>query len=251
MTKKQVANRSFTPYERTHLARYGVSEERAAENPEMPVEYLTGKAEFCGLVLDINQDVLIPRPETEELVSIALAWIAQRSSTRESTIVVEVGTGCGAVAIALDKQCPQTIHVVATDIDPNAISVAETNCAAHDCRRIHLTVDNLLDHWPVDRAIDLLIANLPYIPTARIEYLDSSVKDYEPRIALDGGPEGLTLIQQLLAQAQQLLAPTGTILLEVDYTHADTLRQLYADQWRIHCWQSPISRCTFAQLWKK
>ncbi len=191
-----------------------------------PIPYLVGEREFCTLAFAVTPDVLIPRPETELLVERAIARLqtsrvlrstpeAQRSGvkTREvSATAADVGTGCGCTAIALARHCPG-LRVFATDISPSALAVARQNAAAHGVSdRTTFLEGDLLD--PLPGPVDLICANLPYIPTATLDGLP--VSRTEPRLALDGGPDGLALIRRLLAQALPKLAPGGAILFEIE-----------------------------------
>jgi release factor glutamine methyltransferase len=208
---------------------------RAADHE--PLAYLTGEREFFGLALRITPDVLVPRPETELLVARALALLAGDGGwgktedggrkTAEppvfpgpSSSVVDIGTGSGAIAIALATHWPAARYT-AVDVSADALSLAHENARRHgvDGRITFLTHDLL-----PDGAFDLICANLPYIPTRALNAL--SVARHEPRLALDGGDDGLTLIRRLLQQA-----PAGaTLLLEIQYDQAARVCALAPDR---------------------
>ncbi len=240
--------RIWNAYEKTQLNRYKINIDSLPIDTTSPVEYLTGWVDFCAYSFRVSPDTLIPRPESEELVQRALEWISQQDVDKICQ-VVDVGTGCGAIALSLAQLVKRPIAITASEISESALAIAKQNAELFKQASITWVVADLLSFLDPNEKIDLIIANLPYIPHERIDYLDSSVKDFEPHIALDGGDSGLTIITGLLDQAKNHLSKEGTILLEIDYTHADELRQQFCADWRIVTWQSQISLCTFAQLW--
>lgn len=176
-----------------------------------PVPYIVGHREFYGLDFVVDRRVLIPRPETELLVERALASAASLG-TRE-LILADIGTGSGIVAISLAVHLPDAT-VYATDVSAEALEVAAVNATRHGVsERVHLLAGNLLD--PLPEPVHIIVTNLPYISTARVDSLASDVVDYEPRVALDGGTDGLQHVCNLLAQAGRWLLPGGVIWLEV------------------------------------
>ncbi len=173
-----------------------------------PLPYVLGHWEFYGLDLEVSPEALIPRPETELLVDYALRWLAAHPSRRW---VADVGTGTGCVAIALAYHASQ-IQVIAGDCSWPALSLARRNIRRYGLeRRISLVQADLLT--PFDRSFDVICANLPYIPSALLDELP--VARWEPRLALDGGPDGLEPLRSLLAQAPRLLQPGGLLLVEI------------------------------------
>ena len=187
--------------------------------------YVIGHWEFFGLDLEITPDVLIPRPETELLVEKAIAWL-QESPVRR--MVADVGTGSGAIAVSLAVHVPD-VQVLATDISFHALEVARTNAIKF---KVHNHIDfvqcDLLPaHVPSlskERRFDLICANLPYIPTATLHQLP--IFGREPTLALDGGKDGLDLVQRLLSMAPAWLTPHGMMLLEVEATQGKQALQL-------------------------
>lgn len=195
-----------------------------------PVAYLTGRKEFMGLTFAVNRAVLIPRPETELLVERALTLL----SGREAPVVVDVGTGCGAVAVSLAHYHPGA-EVYATDISDAALSVARENAARHGlAHRVCFYCGDLLA--PVAflaGRVDLVVANLPYVPSGELARLPPDVRDYEPRAALDGGPNGLAPHRRLVPQAARTLRAGGILLAEVGPGQGRVLADLLvAAGWR-------------------
>ncbi len=229
----------LSPYEQTHLRRYKsqlLAAVVAGEYGEMPVEYVTGKVEFSDMVLHVDPRVLIPRVETEDLVDLVWLSIQRKYSSTKKIRVVEVGTGSGAIGLALWKRAVihnyhnMEFHLL--DISLEALTVAKLNLK--NCKQelaelssrtkkqlpeIACTASDLLQQWPLGQEITILVANLPYIPSQRIKKLDASVADYEPHLALDGGDDGLLYIHQLLNQAKSVLAKNGICWLEIDDSH--------------------------------
>jgi release factor glutamine methyltransferase len=180
-----------------------------------PFAYVVGERELYGRTFLVDRRVLVPRPETETLVEEALAVLKFRACMPDRpALVVDVGTGSGAIACVLAQELPRAT-VVACDISADALAVAALNRDRLSLRdRLHLVRGNLLD-W-LRQPADLVVANLPYIPSARVPTLMPEVADWEPRQALDGGPDGLDLVRALLTDARRVVRPGGTILLELD-----------------------------------
>jgi release factor glutamine methyltransferase len=179
-----------------------------------PIPYILGRRGFYDLELTVTPDVLIPRPETELLLEQALDWAKQR---REIT-AVDVGTGSGALAVTFAKHVPQA-QVYATDISPAALKVAQSNAAAHSVSITFYEGDLLTPLIQRSIHADLVMANLPYIPAAEVTEL--AVSRYEPRLALDGGADGLDLIRRLMSQIPQVCKPNALILLEIAVGQGD------------------------------
>ncbi len=174
-----------------------------------PLAYILGQAEFFGLKFTVTPEVLIPRPETELLVEHALHWLRANPDCRRAA---DVGTGSGIIAVTLASQVPD-LRLVATDASDAALQVAHDNTARHSVHdQIRLVQTYLLESVP--GPFDLVCANLPYIPTAKVTHLD--VARYEPLSALDGGPDGLALIGELLASLPDKLVPGGLALFEIE-----------------------------------
>lgn len=189
-----------------------------------PYQYIKGWTEFYKLKFKVTPNVLIPRPESELLVDEVLKCIEYYVSSIEGKkiLVLDLGTGTGNIAISVAKNT-KNIKIIATDISFTALNIAKINAKLHGVeKRIKFVQSDLLENPSIHHTlynILIIIANLPYIPTDRIPYLDSSVKDYEPHIALDGGKDGFELYRKLF---QQLKKRKFKIFVgEIDYTHGD------------------------------
>jgi len=193
-----------------------------------PVAYLTCYKEFMGLDFKVSPAVLIPRPETELLVETALALLTPES------LVVDVGAGSGAIAVSLASFLPGSI-VYATDCSGEALEVARDNAARHGVgMRVSFYQGDLLA--PLDGAVsagvvDLIAANLPYIPSGDLAGLPRGVRLFEPRLALDGGSDGLELYKRLIPAASILLKNDGFLLLEIGCDQARDILELLKTSW--------------------
>ena len=176
-----------------------------------PLPYLLGKQAFFGLEFEVSPAVLIPRPETELLVEVALEWLKANPTARKG---IDVGTGSGCIAVSLVSNCPD-LTIVATDISPDALDVAARNALNHNTAdRISFVAAEILP--ATIEKVDLICANLPYIPSAKLPGVNSL--PWEPSLALDGGKQGLDLIEKLLVRSPVILNSPGLILLETEET---------------------------------
>ena len=187
-----------------------------------PLAYILGYREFYGINLLVNSSVLIPRPETETLVEHALFMALMGMETAE-LVIADVGTGCGAIAINLALHLPSA-RIYALDVADGVLDVASYNIRAHNVSdRVTLAKGDLLE--PLTEPVDLIVANLPYIPSGRIATLQPEVQR-EPRKALDGGADGLDHMRGLLSQAAGKVKDGGTILLELDPDQVPAVEEL-------------------------
>ncbi|MCX7712658.1 MAG: peptide chain release factor N(5)-glutamine methyltransferase [Chthoniobacterales bacterium] len=172
-----------------------------------PLQYILGSWDFCGFPLKLDKRVLIPRPETELLVEFILKKLPASQSVRAA----DIGTGSGAIAIALAAKCERW-EVIATDISSEALEVARENARAHSLdNRIKFICCDLLPDG--EEKYDLIIANLPYVPSPLLEVVPEEVK-HEPRVALDGGEDGLGILRRLISLAPSRLSDSGCLALE-------------------------------------
>ena len=178
-----------------------------------PLPYIMGEWEFYGRNFIVNPDVLIPRPETELLIEQALDAVTDC----DHPAIIDVGCGSGIIAITLASELPQA-RFFAVDISHPALQVAQRNAILHKSH-INFLQSDLLQ--PLTGPFDLICANLPYIPSDTLLELD--VTRWEPSLALDGGPTGLTFIKRLLLQAQTRLVPGGVILLEIEASRGEAI----------------------------
>jgi release factor glutamine methyltransferase len=184
-----------------------------------PPQYITGKQEFWSLELEVTPDVLIPRPETELLVEEALKLV--RGSSKR---VLDLGTGSGAIAIALAHECP-TIRVIASDRSWKALLVARRNASRHHLEeRIAFAAADLFGCFQIsDGPFDIIVSNPPYISEKELPYLAPEIVRYEPNTALLAGPQGLSLIRRIIEEAPFHLTPEGSLLTEIGAGQAETL----------------------------
>ena len=190
----------------------GISEILDRRERREPLAYILGYKEFYGINLAVSPDVLIPRPETETMVEHALFMALMGMETAE-LVIADVGTGTGAIAINLAIHLPAA-RIYATDNSEPALRVAAYNIQSHNVSdRITLCFGDLLEQLP--EQMDLIVANLPYIPSPRLPQLQAEVQ-WEPNGALDGGQDGMETIGRFFSQARDYLKETGMILLELD-----------------------------------
>jgi release factor glutamine methyltransferase len=202
----------------------GLVKERAAGKP---VAYLVGQREFFSLPFEVSTDVLIPRPETELVVvralDIAKEWAA---SGRTDIAVADIGTGSGILAVTLAKRLPKC-RFVAVDVSPAALRVAQRNADRHSVGdRIAWSKGDLFAGVDAKANFDLVVSNPPYIKSAEMATLGADVRNFEPQLALDGGPEGTTVIERLLPQSASRLRPGGWLLMEISPTIVARVEEL-------------------------
>ncbi len=191
-----------------------------------PVAYLVGRKEFYSLALEVSPAVLIPRPESEFVVVEFLAV----TKAVEAPRAVDVGTGSGCLAIAATHRHPGA-QFVAIDISEPALEVARRNAARHGVvDRIDFRLGDRLEPAAQEGPFDAIVSNPPYIPTGQIEQLEPGVRDFEPRLALDGGPSGLELVAHVIEESVPLLKPGGHLILEIGTAQEQPVRALIENQ---------------------
>jgi release factor glutamine methyltransferase len=200
-----------------------------------PLQHILGTTSFCGLEIKVTPDTLIPRPETELLAE--KAWIylqGLRPTEGQPLRLLDWGTGSGCLAIAIASHCPQ-VEVHALDISPAALRVAQDNANSQPLPRpIIFHESDGFAALPVGLRFDLIVSNPPYIPSAEIEQLSAEVREHDPRLALNGGTDGLCFYRRLSAETCDFLVPQGVMMLEIGDQQAETIQSLMAAAgWRI------------------
>ena len=191
-----------------------------------PLQYITGEQEFYGLLLRVTPDVLIPRPETEHLVEAVELWATRFHDGRQLALA-DVGTGSGAIAIALATHLAG-VHVTAVDISPAALAVAASNAHTHHCTdRITFREGDLLAGFAAS-SLDAVASNPPYVPATDTATLQREVRDHEPHTALFAGPDGLDIYRRLIPEAHAALRPGGLLAMEFGFSQRDDLAALLA-----------------------
>lgn len=194
-----------------------------------PLQYVLGNQEFMGLRFEVTPAVLVPRVDTEVLVDAVL----QRAELLPGEpIVADIGTGCGAIGLSLAHFLPQ-LRVYATDLSSAALEVARRN-ATHLglTERVRFRCGDLLaplTEWELQGQVNLVTANLPYVPRDQIDRLAPEIRDHEPRLALDGGPDGLEVVRRFLGELPEFLRADGFVALEIGYDQAEALQQILTE----------------------
>jgi release factor glutamine methyltransferase len=198
-----------------------------------PLQHIVGSTSFCGLEIAVNRHVLVPRPETELLAEMGSAFLESEIQNPKSNMgvrVLDFGTGSGCLAIALAVKCP-TASIHALDVSAEALAVAKANAAALGvANRIELFRADGFGGLPAGTRYELIISNPPYIPSGELATLEPEVRDFDPRIALDGGADGLDFFRRLAAEAGKRLAPAGRLMCEFGDGQGPALRELFDRQ---------------------
>jgi release factor glutamine methyltransferase len=211
-----------TPLEGDALARFrGLVKRRRAREP---VAYILGEREFYGRPFRVDRRVLVPRPDTETLVDVALERTADRAMSMRA---LDLCTGSGCVAITLARERPTTL-VFAADVSADALAVARDNLLRLGAYNVALRQGDLFAAVDPALRFDLVTANPPYIANGEIESLEPEIRDHEPRLALEGGADGLALVRRLVADAPARMAAGGKLAVEVGFGEAATAAQLFA-----------------------
>jgi release factor glutamine methyltransferase len=206
-----------------------------------PLQHILGSVSFCGLELAVSRQVLVPRPETELLAE--RAWQDLRARQCHSPVVLDFGTGSGCLAISLAVKIPEA-RIDAVDISKEALELARQNAAAHGASgRIRFLCGDGWSALPGAPAYDLIVSNPPYIPSDEINTLQPEVRDYDPRLALDGGPDGLDFFRLLAREAGPRLKPAGQLMVEFGDGQAEPVRRLLSAQnWVVEATVEDYSR---------
>lgn len=208
ITRLELYARLDQPLSRPEVDAYREALRRRAARE--PVAYITGRREFYGMLLGVAPGVLIPRPETEFLVELALREVAPENEV----LFADIGTGTGALAVAVASRRPRAVGV-GIDVSARALACARANAATHavGARLSWIQGDGARCLAP--RSMDLILSNPPYIPTARLNELEPEIRCFEPRNALDGGPDGLGVARRFAGEAGRVLREGGLLLMEL------------------------------------
>jgi release factor glutamine methyltransferase len=195
-----------------------------------PLQHITGSTSFCGYEIAVSRHVLVPRPETELLAE--LGWQFLSTINSQPSTCLDFCTGSGCIAIALAAKSPDA-KIVATDISPGALALARENAARNNvAERIEFLQGDRFKSLPDDARFDLILSNPPYIPSTEIATLQPEVRNFDPRIALDGGADGLEFYRLIAAQAKALLKPNGKIMVEFGDGQAEAIRKIFeTEKW--------------------
>jgi release factor glutamine methyltransferase len=197
-----------------------------------PIQYITGEREFYGLPLHVNAAVLIPRNSTEHVVESVLEEF--KAQAAEPLRIVDVGTGSGAIAIALAHHLPHS-QVTALDLSAVALVVAASNAELnHVAGRVRCLQSDLLSAVAEEAAFDAIVSNPPYIPIVDRETLHPEIRDFEPEVSLYGGPAGLDFYTRLVPQAHAALKPNGLLALEIGHGQRDAIELLLTGWHEVH-----------------
>ena len=199
-----------------------------------PLQYVLGEWDFRRLTLSCDRRALIPRPETEELVTRVLAFMrapAPDGGPRaERPFVVDVGTGTGAIILSIAKEFEGDAVLLGTDVSEGAVALAKENAARCGLsERVRFAVADGLDDFDEPQCVDVIVSNPPYVTSAECDALDPRVRMFEPRLALDGGPDGLDFYDRYLGDAVNLLRPGGAVFFEIGESQGEAVRRLMAD----------------------
>jgi release factor glutamine methyltransferase len=185
-----------------------------------PVSYITGHKEFMSLDFIVDGHVLIPRPETELLVETVC------EIGKSQGLILDLGTGSGAIAVSLAKYNPGW-RIVATDLSINALLVARKNAYKHKVEdRIYFVQSDLFDAFSSYVKFSWVVSNPPYVPTGDLDYLTDDIRRYEPMLALDGGADGLDVIRCILSEAHKIMNPGGYLAIEMGYDQSESVEEI-------------------------
>ena len=214
-----------------------------------PIAYLIGEKEFWSLTLEVNKNTLIPRPDTETLVENTVLQIQnwQIKHPESQCLIAELGTGTAAIPLAICAEV-KNLHIIAVDCSKDVLEVAERNMERHKSllsprnNLIELVESNLFSKINPTEKLDFIISNPPYIPSKNISSLQVDITQYEPLIALDGGPDGLSFYRYLLETAPSLLTPEGEMFLEIGFDQQANLNLLLKEfpDWKTSAFQPDL-----------
>ena len=193
-----------------------------------PLQYIVGEWEFMGLPFKVNENVLIPRQDTEVLVEKALEIIEKETEKRKANLsVMDMCTGSGCIGITVAKKCPKAL-VSCIDISEAALNVAKENAKLNEVKNISFIHSDLYTN--VNEKYNIIISNPPYITSEEVEKLMPEVKNFEPRIALDGDEDGLKFYREIIAKSKEHLCENGYILFEIGYDQGEQVKELLREK---------------------
>jgi release factor glutamine methyltransferase len=194
----------------------------------VPAQYITGHQEFWGMDLIVTPVVLIPRPETEHVIETVLDLIRQAPTPTGRLRIADIGTGSGAIALALAKEL-SNVEIVATDISAAALEIARANASRHQLDdRVQFREADLLAGFE-NSSVDFIVSNPPYVGESEEDQVQLEVRKFEPRPAIFAGPTGLEVIARLIPQARAVLRPGGWLIIEISGTIAEHAKKLLRD----------------------
>ncbi|UCE82520.1 MAG: peptide chain release factor N(5)-glutamine methyltransferase [Deltaproteobacteria bacterium] len=216
------------PMEAQELSAYRASIKRRLAGE--PSQYITGTQEFWSLPLRVSPDVLIPRPETEVLVEAVLDFVRHELDSELNYPIMDLGTGSGAIAIALARELPEA-EIVAVDVSMPALKLAQNNAHLNQVdRKIHFLCSDMFSGFsPGWQKFTVVVTNPPYVSQAEFAELPPEIRDYEPRHALDGGVDGLSAIRRILREVPAVLCRKGALVMEMGADQAESVSALVRD----------------------
>ena len=193
-----------------------------------PFQYITGRQEFYGLEFYVTPDVLIPRPETEILIEAAIKQFREQEQFK----FLEVGIGSGCISVSILANLPRAT-ALGSDVSYKALVVAGNNAEANRVSdRLELQISNVYESVD-DREFDLIASNPPYVADPDLATLQREVRDFEPRTALSGGPDGLDIVRRIIAEAPKLLKPNGMLMMEIGWDQSERVSKIFdAGSWK-------------------
>lgn len=195
-----------------------------------PLQYVLGEWDFRRLTLKCDRRALIPRPETEELVTRVLSFLNARPKGLPPPVVVDVGTGSGCIVLSLADEFGRDAAFLGLDVSPAAVSLASENAAKCGLEgKVRFVVADGLDDFDEPQSVDVIVSNPPYVSTAECDALDPRIRDFEPRSALDGGAQGLDFYDRFVSDALNLLKPGGAVFFEIGDGQGEAVRKMFFD----------------------
>ena len=206
-----------------------------------PLQHIVGSTSFCGFEIGVNRHVLVPRPETELLAE--LGWQFLSTINHSPSTCLDFCTGSGCIAIALAAKCPDA-KIIATDISTDALALARENVTRNQVAgRIEFLQGDGFGALAGARRFDLIVSNPPYIPSAEIATLEPEVRDFDPRVALDGGTDGLKFFRLIASQAAVFLNPGGKTMVEFGDGQAEAIRKIFeTEKWIVEAVKEDYSQ---------